>query len=96
MHFRGSSTTFLLWFLSPPFFINRAFAFGRKQGVDVSLPQERVEVVYTGDTVMEGLVSQPMVWEAGLLIMEVTYLDGDGRAAAKNFHIHVQVRDEHT
>lgn len=50
-------------------------------------------MVYTGDTVMEGLVSQPMVWEAGLLIMEVTYLDGDGRAAAKNFHIHVQARD---
>ena len=65
----------------------------RKQGVDVSLSHERVEVVYTGDTVMDGLVSQPMVWEAGLLIMEVTYLDGDGRAAAKNFHIHVQARE---
>eukprot|EP00903_Cladosiphon_okamuranus_P012603 g11794.t1 len=62
----------------------------KKQGVDVCLSQQRVEVVYTGDTVMEGLVSQPMVWEAGLLIMEVTYLDGDGRAAAKNFHIHIQ------
>lgn len=66
---------------------------GRKQGVDVFLSsQERVEVVYTGDTIMEGLVSQPMVWEAGLLIMEVTYLDGDGTAAAKNYHIHVQAR----
>lgn len=70
--------------------------FRRKQGVDVALSQERVEVVYTGDTVMDALVSQPMVWEAGLLIMEVTYLDGDGRAAAKHFHIHVQARGRRT
>ncbi|CAN0546331.1 unnamed protein product, partial [Ectocarpus sp. 12 AP-2014] len=39
---------------------------------------------------MDGLVSQPLVWEARMLIMEVTYLDGDGSAAVKNFHIHVQ------
>ncbi|CAN0187179.1 unnamed protein product [Ectocarpus sp. 4 AP-2014] len=63
----------------------------RKRGVDVhSSHEETVEVVYTGDTVMDGLVSQPLVWEARMLIMEVTYLDGDGSAAAKNFHIHVQ------
>ncbi|CAB1109775.1 unnamed protein product [Ectocarpus sp. CCAP 1310/34] len=60
----------------------------RKRGVDVHSSHETVEVVYTGDTVMDGLVSQPVVWEARMLIMEVTYLDGDGSAAAKNFHIH--------
>lgn len=75
---------------------NRAFVFCRKQGVDVALSQERVEVVYTGDTVMDALVSQPMVWEAGLLIMEVTYLDGDRRAAAKHLHIHLQARGRRT
>ncbi|CAM9124905.1 unnamed protein product [Pylaiella littoralis] len=62
----------------------------KKRGVDVSHSREIVEVVYTGDTVMDGLVSQPLAWEARLLIMEVTYLDGDGSAAARNFHIHVQ------
>ncbi|CAN0068449.1 unnamed protein product [Scytosiphon promiscuus] len=62
----------------------------KKRGVDVSQSREIVEVVYTGDTVMDGLVTQPLVWQARLLIMEVTYLDGDGKAAAKNFHIHVQ------
>ena len=55
---------------------------------------ESVEVVYTGDTVMEALVSQPLVWRARLVIMEVTYLDGDGAAAAQNHHIHVKVRME--
>ncbi|CAM9611500.1 unnamed protein product [Ectocarpus sp. 12 AP-2014] len=64
----------------------------RKRGVNVHSSHETVEVVYTGDTVMDGLVSQPLVWEARMLIMEVTYLDGDGSAAAKNFHIHVQAR----
>ncbi|CAN0452387.1 unnamed protein product, partial [Laminaria digitata] len=62
----------------------------RKRGVDVSLSHESVEVVYTGDTVMSALSSQPLVWRARLLIMEVTYLDGDGAAAAKNQHIHVK------
>eukprot|EP00904_Undaria_pinnatifida_P011466 jgi/Undpi1/744/HiC_scaffold_10.g04208.m1 len=62
----------------------------RKRGVDVSASHESVEVVYTGDTVMSALVSQPLVWRARLLIMEVTYLDGDGAAAAKNHHIHIQ------
>ena len=57
----------------------------------MSASHESVEVVYTGDTVMSALVSQPLVWRARLLIMEVTYLDGDGAAAAKNHHIHIQV-----
>ncbi|CAM9902965.1 unnamed protein product [Ascophyllum nodosum] len=62
----------------------------KKRGVDISLSHERVEVVYTGDTVMSPLVSTPLVWKARLLIMEITYLDGDRTAAAKNHHIHVQ------
>lgn len=59
--------------------------------MEVSISHEAVEVVYTGDTVMAPLVSLPQVWSARLLIMEVTYLDGDRTAAAKNHHIHVQV-----
>lgn len=63
----------------------------RRRGEDVCFYKESVEVVYTGDTLMKGLLSQPLVWKARLLIMEVTYLDGDRAVALKNFHIHVQV-----
>lgn len=48
-------------------------------------------MVYTGDTVMSPLVSLPQVWRANLLIMEVSYLDGDRTAAERTYHIHIQV-----
>lgn len=62
--------------------------------MEICHSHETVEVVYTGDTVMAPLVALPQVWSARLLIMEVTYLDGDRAAAVKTHHIHVQVGRE--
>ncbi len=51
-----------------------------QQGVEVrETVQERLEVVYTGDTSMRGLLlpENAFVFGAPLLILEATYLDGD-------------------
>ncbi|CAN0154823.1 unnamed protein product, partial [Discosporangium mesarthrocarpum] len=62
----------------------------RRQGVEVANVEEVVEVVYTGDTVMSGLLPVEDVWHTRMLIIEVTYLDGGREAAEKNQHIHLQ------
>ncbi|CAM9981744.1 unnamed protein product, partial [Choristocarpus tenellus] len=73
---------------------NHSLAFAcpmcRKQGVEVTRTKETVEVVYSGDTVMSALLPVEEVWQARLLIMEVTYLEGSTSDAAKHQHIHVQ------
>jgi ribonuclease BN (tRNA processing enzyme) len=63
----------------------------RRGGAELNKVTERVEVVYTGDTVMEGLLLPDFsfVREAELLIMELTYLDGDRAKASTYGHIHL-------
>ena len=65
----------------------------RKMGVVVTSDTiETLELVYTGDTVFEGLI-QPcaeFIFEAPILIMELTYLDGERQRAIDRGHIHLQ------
>ena len=65
----------------------------RRSGVKVlSDETESLELVYTGDTVIEGLL-QPcnsFIFTAAILIMELTYLDGDRQKAIDRGHIHLQ------
>jgi ribonuclease Z len=52
---------------------------------------ESLEFVYTGDTVFEGLL-QPcnhFIFSAAILVLEVTYLDGDRQKAIDRGHIHL-------
>jgi ribonuclease Z len=60
-----------------------------KQGVVLNEMETTVEVVYTGDTVMAPLIQEPLIWQAKLLIIEVTYLEGSCDSAVKYQHIHV-------
>jgi ribonuclease Z len=55
----------------------------------VGPPVETLEVVYTGDTTFEGLLRNNFVFSAPMLIMELTYLDGDSTAAVKYTHVHI-------
>lgn len=64
----------------------------RKDGVNVKLPPVvNLELVYTGDTTMAGLLlkENSFIFEAPVLIMEVTYLDGEISKAHKWGHIHL-------
>ena len=52
---------------------------------------ESLEFVYTGDTVFEGLM-QPcnqFIFSAAILVLELTYLDGDRKKAVDRGHIHL-------
>ena len=52
---------------------------------------ESLEFVYTGDTVFEGLM-QPcnhFIFSAAILVLELTYLDGDRQKAIDRGHIHL-------
>ena len=52
---------------------------------------ESLEFVYTGDTVFEGLM-QPcnqFIFSAAILVLELTYLDGDRTKAVDRGHIHL-------
>lgn len=63
----------------------------RQGGAELNVVTENIEVVYTGDTVLEGLLLPDFsfVREAELLIMELTYLDGDPAKATTYGHIHL-------
>jgi len=54
--------------------------------------EDIVEVTYTGDTLLEAIVNQPLVTKAKTLITELTYLDGDTMWAHKWNHVHIQVK----
>lgn len=40
--------------------------------------EEIVEVAYTGDTMLDAILAEPLVTQARLLIVECTYLEGEG------------------
>jgi ribonuclease BN (tRNA processing enzyme) len=63
-----------------------------KSGVDAFQPHVDVlELCYTGDTIFEGLLSpqSSFIFNAPLLIMELTYLDGDPQKAETWGHVHI-------
>jgi hypothetical protein len=53
--------------------------------------RETVEVVYTGDTVFSALLSPDLsfIFSAEILLLEMTYLDGDRAKAIKHCHLHL-------
>jgi ribonuclease Z len=62
----------------------------KQQGVEIMAPaEEALELVYTGDTIFEGLKQSSFVFDAPMLITELTYLDKDTSAAVKYGHIHI-------
>jgi ribonuclease Z len=63
-----------------------------KDGIDIYKPAEdKLQICYTGDTVMEGLLQaeNAYIFSAPLLIMELTYLDGDPAKAIQWGHVHL-------
>ena len=56
-----------------------------------------LQICYTGDTVMSGLLSyeNTFIFHAPILIMELTYLDGDPSKAVQWGHIHINDVVEH-
>mmetsp|Transcript_2648 Transcript_2648/g.3972 ORF Transcript_2648/g.3972 Transcript_2648/m.3972 type:complete len:299 (+) Transcript_2648:48-944(+) len=63
----------------------------RKQGKQLNSVTENIEFVYTGDSVLRGLLLPDFdfVLKAEILVMELTYLDGDRDKAEKHKHIHI-------
>jgi ribonuclease Z len=64
----------------------------KRSGVQIrSEDTESLELVYTGDTVFEALMlpCNKFVLEAPILILELTYLDGDKSKAIDRGHIHL-------
>ena len=65
----------------------------KKTGVVITSDDiESLELVYTGDTVFEGLI-QPcseFIFNSPILIMELTYLDGERQKSIDRGHIHLQ------
>ena len=64
----------------------------RQNGIDFRHPDREIcEVVYTGDTVFKALLPPELnfIFEAELLIMECTYVDGPQEKAKEYSHIHV-------
>ena len=55
-------------------------------------PHEKLELVYTGDTTFKGLLdpSNSFIFSAPILILELTYLDGDEFKAEQYGHIHIR------
>ncbi len=67
----------------------------RKQGQEVTDMEEIVEVAYTGDTILDAVLEQPLVTQARLLIVECTYLEGEIIWAHKWHHVHIQEIVQH-
>eukprot|EP01041_Mallomonas_annulata_P009659 gene9659-20086_t len=63
----------------------------RKDGVQIEGVDERIELVYTGDTVLDALLSPDLdyIFKCDILIMELTYLDGEVSKAHKWGHVHL-------
>ena len=69
-----------------------------RSGVDIHEESHpSMQICYTGDTVMRGLLSpeNSFIFHAPILIMELTYLDGDPNKAATWGHIHINDIIEH-
>lgn len=65
----------------------------RKSGVDITAPGfEKLELVYTGDTKFSALLrpENQFVFQSPILIMELTYLNGDYQKALQWEHVHIQ------
>lgn len=64
----------------------------KRRGIQVTCEDtETLELVYTGDTVFEALMlpCNTFVFESPILILELTYLDGDKSKATDRGHIHL-------
>lgn len=64
----------------------------RRRGVKItSEDTETLELVYTGDTIFQGLMQEcnMFIFEAPILIMELTYLDGDKQKSIDRGHVHL-------
>jgi hypothetical protein len=68
-----------------------------KQQIPTNSVIETVEVVYTGDTIFSALLSPDLsfVFTAEILLIEMTYLDGDRQKVAKHCHVHLDDFIEH-
>lgn len=62
----------------------------RKQGQEITDKEEVVEVAYTGDTILDAILTEPLVTQARLLICECTYLEGEIIWAHKWHHVHIK------
>jgi ribonuclease Z len=63
----------------------------RSQGVNIiSSPIETLDTVYTGDTTFQGVLNNPFILQAPVLIMECTYLDGAREKANTWSHVHIE------
>jgi ribonuclease Z len=64
----------------------------RRKGVKISSGDtETLELVYTGDTIFNGLMQDcnMFIFNAPILIMELTYLDGDKQKSIDRGHVHL-------
>lgn len=64
----------------------------KRRGVKITHEDsESLELVYTGDTIFEGLTlpANKFIFESPILILELTYLDGDKSKAIDRGHIHL-------
>ena len=65
----------------------------KKQGIEAfqHVFSETLELVYTGDTTFAGLLDETtrFIFTAQILIMELTYLDGDKSRAIDRGHVHI-------
>lgn len=63
----------------------------KREGQEVSVASETLEVVYTGDTLIDVVEQQEAVRKARLLIMEVTFIGGevDVAGARARGHVHL-------
>jgi ribonuclease Z len=64
----------------------------KRNGVKITSDNvETLELVYTGDTIFSGLIQEcnMFIFDAPILIMELTYLDGDKQKSIDRGHVHL-------
>jgi ribonuclease Z len=64
----------------------------KKEGVNIyGDPYETLEVVYTGDTIFDGLLlpENAFIFSANLFFIELTYIDGERSKALNWSHVHI-------
>lgn len=65
----------------------------RKQNIEINDIIENVDIVYTGDTTFPSLIqsdSASYIFQSTILLIELTYLDGDYKKALKYGHVHIE------
>ncbi len=69
----------------------------KESGADIFYTKRVIEIAYTGDTTIEGVLRQPDFLNAEILIIECTILDDqlDRKETTKRGHIHIQDIVEH-